>query len=369
MDDILLLDTTEQYLNGELSAEEKASFDQLRQRNPEVDQMVVEHSMFLHQITAYSQNRDYKHQLYEIHNQLSKAGELNEGHITTRAKVVQAWNKYRKVTSIAAFIAGVTALFISGLVTYFTPVSNKKEIVQLNRKIDQVMHNVRVQGNQLNNVLQTKVPVNEIATNGGTSFLIDGKGYLITNAHVVAGSSTILVQNNKGQEFKAIIALLDNDKDLAILKIDDEDYKPITTLPYSIRKASTDLGEQVFTLGYPKDEVVYNEGYMSAKTGFHGDTISCQIAVSANPGNSGGPVFNKNGEVIGVLSTAQVKAQGVVFAIKSKNVYQAIDSLRRTDTTYQRIKAPSVSNIKGMDRVQQVKQIEDCVFMVKSFTK
>jgi S1-C subfamily serine protease len=369
MDDILLLDTIERYLRGELNTSEKTAFEQLRQKNADVDQMVVEHSMFLHQITAYAENRDYKHKLYNVHRKLVETGDLNEGQIKFGSRLVQMWNKYRRVTSIAATIAGVTALFISGLVTYFTPVPNKKEIVQLNRKIDQVMHNVRVQGNQLNNVLQTKVPENEVAGNGGSSFLIDKKGYLVTNAHVVEGSSTILVQNNKGQEFKANIAYLDNVKDLAILKIADEDYKPVASLPYSIRKGSADLGEQVFTLGYPRDEIVYNEGYMSAKTGFRGDTISCQIAVSANPGNSGGPVFNKNGEVIGILSTAQVKAQGVVFAIKSKNVYQAIEDLKKEDTAYQKIKAPSVSNIKGMDRVQQIKQIEDCVFMVKSFTK
>lgn len=370
MDDILLLDLTERYIRGELDDNEKASFERLREENADVDQMVVEHTMFLHQITAYGQNRNYKHRLHEIHNQLAETGELNEGqHLTARGRVVQIWNKYRRVTSIAATIAGVTALFISGLVTYFTPARNKNEIVQLNRKIDQVMHNVRVQGNQLNNVLETKAPLDEVATKGGTSFLIDRKGYLITNAHVVAGSSTILVQNNRGQEFKATIVLLDNQKDLAILKINDADYKPVTALPYSIRKSSADLGEQIFTLGYPKDEIVYNEGYMSAKTGFNGDTISCQIAVSANPGNSGGPVFNKNGEVIGVLSTAQIKAQGVVFAINAKNVYQAIDDLKKNDTAYQKIKAPSVSNIKGMDRVQQIKQIEDCVYMVRSFTR
>jgi len=369
MDDILLLDTIERYLKGELKTDEKASFEQLRLKNADVDQMVVEHSMFLHEIEAYSQHRNFKHQLYEIHSQLLEAGDLSEGHVTTRGKVVQIWNKYRRVTGIAATIACVTALFISFLVTYFTPVSNKKEIVQLNRKIDQVIHNVRVQGNQINNVLQTKVPVNEVATNGGTSFLIDGKGYLITNAHVVAGSSTILVQNNKGQEFKATIAHIDNAKDLAILKIDDKDYKPVSTLPYSIRKSSADLGEQVFTLGYPRDEIVYNEGYMSAKTGFNGDTISCQIAVSANPGNSGGPVFSRNGEVIGILSTTQIKAQGVVFAITSKNIYRAIDDLKKEDTIYQKIKTPSLSKIKGMDRVQQVKQIEDCVYMVRTFSK
>lgn len=369
MDDILLLDATERYLKGELNDDEKAYFEQLRQNTPEIDQLVVEHSMFLHQINTYEENSKYKHQLHEIHNRLLESGQINEGIAASRGKVRQLWNKYKRVTGIAATIAGVTALFISGLVTYFTPVSTKNDIVQLNRKIDQVMHKVRVQGNQINDVLQTKVPVNEKASNGGTSFLIDGKGFLVTNAHVVAGSSTILVENNKGQEFKAVIVHLDNTKDLAILKIDDEDYKPVINLPYTIKKNSADIGEPVFTLGYPRDEIVYNEGYMSAKTGFNGDTISCQIALSANPGNSGGPVFNRNAEVIGILSTAQPTAQGVVFAIKSKNVYEAIDSLRKEDTGYHKLKATSVSNMKGMDRVQQIKQIQDCVFMVKSFTR
>ena len=282
---------------------------------------------------------------------------------------MQFWNKYKRVTSIAATIAGVTALVISAIITYFTPVANQKQIVQLNRKIDQVMQNVRVQNNKLNVVLQSKAPIHEKALNGGSGFLIDGKGYLVTNAHVVAGSSTILVQNNKGQEFKASIAHIDSEKDLAILKIEDEDYKALTSLPYSIRKSSGELGEPIFTLGYPRDEIVYNEGYMSAKTGFNGDTISYQIAVSANPGNSGGPVFNRNGEVIGVLSTAQPTAQGVVFAIKSKNVFQVVDDLKKEDTSYNKIKAPSASSMKGMDRVQQIKQIQDCVFMVKSFSK
>jgi S1-C subfamily serine protease len=108
---------------------------------------------------------------------------------------------------------------------------------------------------------------------------------------------------------------------------------------------------------------------MSAKTGFKGDTMSCQIAVSANPGNSGGPVFNHNGEVIGILSTRETKADGVVFALNSRNVYQEIEELKKEDTSYNKLKAPSISKMKGMDRVQQVKQIEDCVFMVRSFTR
>jgi S1-C subfamily serine protease len=106
---------------------------------------------------------------------------------------------------------------------------------------------------------------------------------------------------------------------------------------------------------------------MSAKTGYNGDTISCQIAVSANPGNSGGPVVNKYGEVIGIVSTAQQNAEGVVFAVKSKHIYQAIDELKK-DTT-QKIKLTASSALKGLDRVQQIKQLQDCVFMVRSFTR
>ena len=85
-------------------------------------------------------------------------------------------------------------------------------------------------------------------------------------------------------------------------------------------------------LGYPRDEIVYGEGYLSAKTGYRGDSLTCQIAVAANPGNSGGPVLDKNGEVIGVLSNRQEHVQGAVFAIRSKNIYLALDEMKKDST-------------------------------------
>ena len=75
-------------------------------------------------------------------------------------------------------------------------------------------------------------------------------------------------------------------------------------------KTSSDIAEPIFTLGYPRDEIVYGEGYLSAKSGYKGDTLSCQISVAANPGNSGGPVFNHDGEVIGILSAKETEAEG-----------------------------------------------------------
>ncbi len=151
--------------------------------------------------------------------------------------------------------------------------------------------------------------------------MIDGKGYMITNAHVVHNSRNIAVTNNKGEQFKAVLVKEFLDKDIAILKIDDENFKPFSSIPYGISKTESDVAEPIFTLGFPRNDIVYGEGYLSAKTGFNGDTLSCQIRYSRQPGNSGGPVFNHNGEVIGILSAKETEAEGVVFAIQSKYIF------------------------------------------------
>ena len=150
-----------------------------------------------------------------------------------------------------------------------------------------------------------------------------------------------------------------------ILKIEDDSFKTLTSIPYGISKSSSDLAESIYTLGYPRnDEMVYGQGYLSAKTGLNGDSLNCQITIAANPRNSGGPVLNHNGEVIGILSTRQVSAEGVVFAIQSKYIYTVLNDLKKSDTSM-KVKTPAASSLKGMDRTQQVKKIEDYVFMVK----
>jgi serine protease Do len=273
--------------------------------------------------------------------------------------------KYHRVWAVAASIAGIIAITISGLIAYFTP-HNNSDLQQLNRE----MQVQKAKLNNLTNELDRKgsfTPSDALLLkSGGTAFLIDGKGYLITNAHVIRDARHIVLQSNKGQELNVDTVFVDNVRDLAILKIKDSSYKPFDNLPYGFRKSGADLGEQIFTLGFPKDEIVYGEGYMSAKTGYNGDTMSCQIAVAANPGNSGGPVFNKNGEVVGILSTRQLKAQGFVFAVTARNIFKALDELKK-DSTYQNLKVTSGSSVRGMDRVQQIKKIEDCVFLVKTY--
>jgi serine protease Do len=365
MQEIAMLDAIERYMRGEMLPEERVFFEQLRKSNASVDQMVVEHTIFLDQMHKFGERKDLKSTLSDIHNNLFEAGTIND---PSPAKVISLWKRYKRVIAVAALIAGITALSISGLISYISPKVSNEQIIYLSRQIQKQDKTIKDLSTKINTNLNeiSRIPVDAHIKAGGTGFLVDGRGYLVTNAHVVSHANGVVVQNYKGQEFKARIVHTDPNSDLAILKIDDEDFKVYGQLPYGISKNSAELGEQIFTLGYPRDEIVYGEGYMSAKTGFEGDTLACQIAVAANPGNSGGPVLNKNGEIIGVLSTREIQAQGVVFAIKSKNIFKAIEEMK-SDSSFTGLKIPTTSSLKGMERLQQIRKMEDCIFIVKSY--
>jgi S1-C subfamily serine protease len=362
MEELNLLESIERYIHGEMLPEERVFFEDLRKNNPGVDQMVVEHTVFLHQMEKYGERKNLKATLEDVHNNLFDTGQIKQGRKT---KVVRLWLKYRKTVAVAASIAGITALGITVITNYFSPKTDHKSIDYLSRKISILEQ----KQNSLNNKINQAPPKEHAEPAfkfGGTGFLIDTKGYLLTNAHVVSNATGTSVQNIKGQEFKATIIYLDQNSDLAVLKITDSNYKSLSAIPYGISRTNIELGEAIFTLGYPRDEIVYGEGYLSAKTGFRGDTLACQISVAANPGNSGGPVLDKSGEVIGILSNKQAEAQGAVFAIRSKYILDALEEVKK-DSAYSNIHLPQGSSVKNLDRVQQIRKIQDCIYMVKSY--
>ncbi len=363
MDDILLLEAAERYLRGEMSEQEKIYFDDLRKTNPEVDQLMVEHGYFINELGNYADTKSFKHNLHEVHSKLAEEGVIKTPVIKGKAKLVYLWQRHKRTVAVAASIAGIISVISMGLSAVYNNNKANPQLEQLSRELANTKNDLR-NTNQALNEVQNKIKIEPgmAPKSGGTGFLIDGSGYLITNAHVLKGQK-IIVTNDKGQQFLAKVCTKDEQRDIAVLKIDDRDFKPFSTLPYSLNK-KVKLAEPVYTLGYPKDEVVYSEGYLSSETGNKSDTLSYQIAIAADHGNSGGPVLNKNGDVIGILTNKF--EGGAVFAVKSLYIFNAVDNLKK-DSAYNDIKLTSVNSIKKLVREDQVQKINSCVFLIKSY--
>jgi serine protease Do len=152
----------------------------------------------------------------------------------------------------------------------------------------------------------------------GSGFIVSADGTILTNAHVVDGAEEVIVKLTDKREFKAKVLGLDSASDVAVLKIDARDLPAVKIG----NGANTRVGEWVLAIGSPFGfESSASAGIVSAHSrslpdGSYVPFIQTDVAV--NPGNSGGPLFNMAGEVIGINSQIYSRSggyQGVSFAI------------------------------------------------------
>lgn len=170
----------------------------------------------------------------------------------------------------------------------------------------------------------------------GSGFIISADGYVVTNYHVVKGANTLQVITSDGAEHNAQVAGYDASNDLAVLKIEGAD------LPYVSMGSSDELvvGDQVAAIGNPLGELTstLTVGYISAKNRLvntDGTAMNMmQTDAAINSGNSGGPLFNMKGEVVGITtakysgtSNSGATIEGIGFAIPMDDVRGMIDDI------------------------------------------
>ncbi len=162
----------------------------------------------------------------------------------------------------------------------------------------------------------------------GSGFFFDENGYILTNAHVVAGAATIEVTlKDQKNPYPAKLIGIDQDLDVAIIKIDFLEKAPILNLGDSDKSR---IGEGVIAIGNPLglDHTV-TLGIISAKGRPLNSESAGMIQTDAaiNPGNSGGPLLNFKGEVIGINTAVIPSAQGLGFAIPVNSVKEILNEL------------------------------------------
>lgn len=215
----------------------------------------------------------------------------------------------------------------------------------------------------------TKRRVAEEANNwSGTGFALKD-GYIVTNNHVVDGAKSVKVQGIRGvfnTEYSADVVATDKNNDLAIIKINDTSFNGFGTIPYRIKTQVSEVGEDVFVLGYPLtstmgDEIKLTTGVISSRTGFQGDVSLYQISAPIQPGNSGGPLFDGNGNIIGIVNAKHTGAENVGYAIKTSYLNNLVESESTTSASL----LPTTNSISAMSLSNKVKSVKNFVFMIK----
>ncbi|RYY21603.1 MAG: serine protease, partial [Sphingobacteriaceae bacterium] len=201
---------------------------------------------------------------------------------------------------------------------------------------------------------------------GGTGFAVNTSGDIITNYHVIDGADSVYVQNSNGESYKATTIYTNKDYDLAVLHITDSTFKHLSAVPYAFKKSKGNLGEAVFTMGYPKDSVVVGMGYLSSFTGFENDSLAYQVAVPVNQGNSGSPLIDSYGNIIGIIKGKQEQVDGAAFATKSTYLVKALQEVP-ADSSGKKMIFSSKNSLSKMNREQQLKKLQNYVFMVKVY--
>jgi len=198
----------------------------------------------------------------------------------------------------------------------------------------------------------------------GSGFFVSEDGYLVTNAHVVEDAKRVKVRTKTGVQ-NATIVEVDKVNDLALLKVTGK-FKP---LPIASEEAAS-LGDAVFTIGFPNIELQglepkYTDGKISSLAGIQDDPVTYQISVPIQSGNSGGPLVDARGFVVGVVvaklnDAAMLRATGSVaqsvnYAVKAKY-------LRRLMTKHPEVASPVSKSTQP--QTEAVKVAEQSVAMV-----
>lgn len=353
----------EDYLNGKLTTDERKEFERLRSSNPSVDHKVVSHKVFMDAMGYYSQKSLLKQQLEHIHAEID-VEELAQQFRPHPSKIVALWKSYKSTVAIAA------SFVLLAIASIYSIQNNNKQAGSFEAMSRDMAQLKRSQNNLIRDINANKNTSNKANANfarfGGTGFAISSNGYIITNYHVVRGADSVYVQDNKGASYRVKSFYNDPVNDIAILKISDKQFEELSALPYSLKKGSSSVGESVFTLGFPKDDIVLGDGYVSSKTGINGDTVAYQVAIPVNPGNSGGPLLDNNGNVVGIINGKENKTDGATFAVKSKYIVDALNAIPK-DSLNRRVAYGKKSSLLGLKRSKQVEKLQDFVFMIKVY--
>jgi len=357
----------EKYLNGELSSADCAQVELRIKQDPTFAQEVAEHRSLLNSFRLYGNRLDVYEKLDAFHQEMETDSHFVQTSAFNHYGIKVFWKKHLATMAVAASVALITVFSALLTADYVRSVESQQlnYYRALKRDLDKIK---RTQQTITNKPGIPTAPVLRRERYSATGFVVSPNGYLVTDYHVIEGADSLYIESttNSLLRYKVKEVYSDPVSDLAILKITDSSFASFNRLPYTFKSDESDLGEAVYTLAFPREDIVYGEGSISSQTGFEGDTTSYQVSIPVNPGNSGGPLLDDKGHLIGIIKGKSVAEDGATFAVKSKYLIKLIHSIPK-DSLPDPLSLPKTNRMKGLRRPEQIKQIQNLVFNVKVY--
>lgn len=347
----LHISEVEQYLRGELDASSREAFENRISSDPLLKQE-FEKKLFFESLNRFYSRQNLKAKLNNIHENAETAKPIKMGKIRELYPMI----------SVAAAVSAIMVL-LSAVALIYIDQRPKATFRELSRDMERMKKD---QQTLIRNFHKTenKPVIAAPAKYEGSGFAISSNGYIVTSYHLIKNATQLRVENEHGISFEAQQVFFDPAYDIAILHITDSSFTGFDKLPYSISSKGAEIGEKIYTLGFPREDMVYGEGSISSNSGYEGDTASYQVSIPVNPGNSGGPVFDDMGHLVGLISGKQSNSEGAAFAVKASYLLRAINEIA-ADSVKRRIHLPKTTVLAG-SRVKQIHKYRDFVFVVKA---
>lgn len=204
----------------------------------------------------------------------------------------------------------------------------------------------------------------------GTGFAVNSEGIIATNNHVVEGAKRIVVRGNDGNKdvmFEAKVIAQDKVNDLALLQIENRDeFARLGNVPFGVVAEEVKLGSEVFSIGFPQpgvfnEAMIVTNGIVSGLSGPKNDDSRYQMTTPITHGNSGGPIFNKFGQVIGVSVAGylDIRLMLASFSVKTKHLVELLNKV--SDYFPERLSTSGESSIES-----HVDEYQKFVFLIEA---
>ena len=355
------------YIFGGLSTEEKQEFETRIKTDSEFASAFDKHKTIIESINQHEQRANLKQILSTIHKQ-EFGSDAKIISIKEEKNFIKEHGKTFAVAASVAVIAVISTVMVLSTGGYLLKQQSnaitdlKRDVTELKYSQDAIIEGITGATNKRN---KNYAPANI----EGTGFALNNKGYFITSYHMVKNADSVFVTNSVLDRASAKLVASEPTLDIAIYKIDNIDAIKDLTFPFFFFFNTSEIGDIIFTLGYPRRDAVYGEGALSAMTGFNNDTTMYQISIPVNPGNSGGPLMDEQGNIIGVIRGKQSSAEATGFAVKANFIKQTIEKLENDSLKKDLSLATKRSNLKGLKRSEQIKKIQPFVFNVMVYKK